>query len=103
MGSSSYLSTLDTVIIFLRVWGRTVTRKNGNNSDNFFNSILQEYYIEVLHVIYQKKLEKILYKLKLTLTLLFLWEKCITLLIKGKIWSGHSIRAFLGMYEPVFP
>jgi hypothetical protein len=41
MGSSSYLSTLDTVILFLRVWVRTVTRKNGNNSDNFFNSSLQ--------------------------------------------------------------
>ena len=34
------------------------------------------------HVINQKKLEKILYKLKLTLTLLFLREKCITLLNK---------------------
>jgi hypothetical protein len=36
------------------------------------------YYIEVLHAKYQKKLEKILYKLKLTLTLLFPREKCIT-------------------------
>ena len=35
MESSSYLSTLYTVIL-LRVWGRTVTRKNGKNSDNFF-------------------------------------------------------------------
>jgi hypothetical protein len=36
---SSYWSTLDTGILFLRVWGRTVT-KNGNNSDIFFNSSL---------------------------------------------------------------
>jgi hypothetical protein len=41
MGSSSYLSTLCTVILLLRVWGRTVTRKNGKNSDHFFNSSLQ--------------------------------------------------------------
>ena len=41
MGSSSYLSTLYTVILLLRVWGRTVTRKNGKNSDHFFNSNLQ--------------------------------------------------------------
>ena len=41
MGSSSYLSTLYTVIYLLRVGGRTVTRKNGKNSDNFFNSSLQ--------------------------------------------------------------
>jgi hypothetical protein len=38
-----------------------------------------------------------------TLTLLFLREKCITPLKKGKIWSGHSLRTFLGMLEPVFP
>jgi hypothetical protein len=62
-----------------------------------FSDIL-EYYIEVLHVIYQQKLEKILYKLKLTVTLLFLREKCITLLKKGKIWSGHSLRAFSGNF-----
>jgi hypothetical protein len=49
-----------------------------------FSDIL-EYYIEVLHVIYQQKLEKILYKLKLTVTLLFLREKCITLLKKEEI------------------
>ena len=41
MGSSSYLSILYTVILLLRVWGRTVTRKNGKNSDHFFNSSLQ--------------------------------------------------------------
>jgi hypothetical protein len=40
MGSSSYSSTLYTIILLLRVWGRTVTRKNGKNSDNFFNSSL---------------------------------------------------------------
>ena len=40
-----------------------------------------QYYIQVLHVIYQQKLEKILYKLKLTLTL-FLRGKCITPLKK---------------------
>jgi len=39
----------------------------------------------VLHVIYQQKLEKILYKLKMILTLLFLRKKCITPLKKGKI------------------
>ena len=35
MGSSTsfYLSILYTVIILLRVWGRTVTRKNGKNSE----------------------------------------------------------------------
>ena len=37
MGSSSYLSILYTVILLLRVWGRTVTRKNGKNSSNFLN------------------------------------------------------------------
>ena len=37
MESSSYLSILYTVIPLLRVWGRTVTRKNGKNSDNFSN------------------------------------------------------------------
>jgi hypothetical protein len=41
MGSSSYLSILYTDILLLRVWGRTVTRKNGKNSDNFFNSGFQ--------------------------------------------------------------
>ena len=41
MGSSSYLSTLYTVILLLRVWGKTVTRENGKNSDNFNNSSLQ--------------------------------------------------------------
>ena len=41
MGSSSYLSTLYTVIHLLRVGGRTVTRKNGKNSDHFLNSSLQ--------------------------------------------------------------
>ena len=41
MGSFSYLSTLYTVIVLLRVWGKTVTRKNGKNSDHFFNSSLQ--------------------------------------------------------------
>ena len=35
MGSSSYLSILYTVILLLKVWGRTETRKN---IDNFFNS-----------------------------------------------------------------
>jgi hypothetical protein len=34
MGSSSYLSILYTVILLLRVWERTVTRKNGKNSEN---------------------------------------------------------------------
>ena len=43
MGPSSYLSILYTVILLLRVWGRTVTRKNGKNSDNFFNSSLQKF------------------------------------------------------------
>jgi hypothetical protein len=38
MGSSSYLSILYTVILLLKVWGRTVTRKNVKNSDNIFNS-----------------------------------------------------------------
>ena len=35
MGSSTsfYLSILYTVITLLRVWGRTVTRKNGKNSE----------------------------------------------------------------------
>ena len=33
MGSSSYLSILYTIILFLSVWGRTVTRENGKNSD----------------------------------------------------------------------
>jgi hypothetical protein len=62
MGSSSYLSILYTVILLLRVWGRTVTRKNGKNSDN------------------QQKLETILYKLKLTLSLLFLREESLNTL-----------------------
>ena len=37
MGSFSYLSTLYTVILLLRVWGRTATKKNGKNSDFTFN------------------------------------------------------------------
>jgi hypothetical protein len=41
MGSSSYLSTLYTVILLLRVWGRTVTRKNGKNSDNFLIQVFK--------------------------------------------------------------
>ena len=43
MGSStsSYLSILYTVILLLRVWGRTVTRMNGKNSENFNISSLQ--------------------------------------------------------------
>jgi hypothetical protein len=44
----------------------------------------------VLHAIYQQKLEKILYKLKLTVTLLFLREKCITPLNKKCV--HHKIR-----------
>ena len=41
MGSSSYLSILYTVMLLLKVWGRTVTRKKGENSDNFCNSSFQ--------------------------------------------------------------
>jgi hypothetical protein len=41
MESSSYLSTLYTVNLLLRVWGRTVTRKNGKNSDHILNLSLQ--------------------------------------------------------------
>jgi hypothetical protein len=41
MGSSSYLSTLYTVILLLRVWGRTVTRKNGKNSDIFLIQVFK--------------------------------------------------------------
>ena len=37
MESSSYLSILYTVILLLRVWGGTVTRKNGKDSDIVFN------------------------------------------------------------------
>ena len=37
MESSSYLSILYTVILLLRVWEGTVTRKNGKDSDIFFN------------------------------------------------------------------
>jgi hypothetical protein len=37
MESSSYLSILYIVIPLLRMWGRTVTRKNGKNSDHFSN------------------------------------------------------------------
>jgi hypothetical protein len=41
--------------------------------------------------------------------MLFLREKCITPLKKGKIWSGRSLQAFFvkfgvcTVYEPVFP
>jgi hypothetical protein len=47
---------------------------------------------------YQQKLEKILYKLKLAITLLFLREQNITPLQQGKIWSGHSLQAFFGKF-----
>ena len=55
----------------------------------------------MLHVIYQHKLEKNLYKLKLTLTLLFLRDKSITLL-KGDNSLQAYLGQILGMYEPVF-
>jgi hypothetical protein len=57
------------------------------------------YYIEVLHVIYQKKLENILYKLKLTLALLFLREKCITPLKRG----GRTVTRKNGKNSDHFP
>jgi hypothetical protein len=41
MGSSSYISILYTVILLLRMWGRTVTRKNGKNSDNFLIQVFK--------------------------------------------------------------
>jgi hypothetical protein len=56
--------------------------------DKVPHHIFSDYYIKVLHVIYQQKVEIILYKLKLTLTFLFLREKNITP---------------FGMHEPVFP
>jgi hypothetical protein len=55
-------------------------------------------HIEVLHVIYQQKLEKILYKLKLTLTLLFLREKCITALKRGKYEVAARYKHFLANF-----
>ena len=58
----------------------------------------------VLPVTYQQNLEKILYKLKLALTLLFLGEKCITPLKKGgKYEVATRYRHFWEIFEPVFP
>ena len=55
----------------------------------------------MLHVIYQQKLEKILYKLKLTLALLFLREKCITPLKRGKYEVAARYKHFLANFAYV--
>jgi hypothetical protein len=56
MGLSSYLSILCTVILLLRVWERTVTRKNGKNSDNlkklFKSSKFEKTFFETHAVLY---------------------------------------------------
>jgi hypothetical protein len=85
MGSSSYLSIFYTVILLLRVWGRVVTRKNGKNSDNFFNSSLQSL-ADLNFVISQRKMS---YTFK-----------------KGKNMKWPLVTGILGqllvMHEPVF-
>jgi hypothetical protein len=65
---------------------------------NIFFRAKGKAHIEVLHVIYQQKLEKILYKLKLTLTLLFLREKCITALKRGKYEVAARYKHFLANF-----
>jgi hypothetical protein len=62
------------------------------------NLVHYGYYIEVLHVIYQKKLEKILYKLKLTVTLLFLREKYITLFKKEENMKWPLVMGIFGQF-----
>ena len=55
MESPSYLSILYTVVLLMRVWGKTVTRKNGKNSDNSFlfkSSKLEKTFSETYAVTY---------------------------------------------------
>ena len=47
MGSSSYLSVLYTVILLLKVWGRTVTRRNGKNYDNLFKFKFSKFSVSI--------------------------------------------------------